>query len=107
MDRLTADSNIWISAVMFGGKPLALVEIARDGLVESAISDDILNETLRVLRDKFHRAPEQLEEDETSIRTLTRNVRPAERLDVVKADPDDNRILECAVSAGSETIRDG
>jgi predicted nucleic acid-binding protein len=29
------------------------------------------------------------------------------RLDVVKQDPDDNRILECAVSAGSQFIVTG
>ena len=62
MVRVTADSNIYISALMFGGKPLEILETALEGESELAISDDILSETLRVLRDKFHRTSEQLQD---------------------------------------------
>jgi predicted nucleic acid-binding protein len=34
-------------------------------------------------------------------------VQPGVRLDVVKEDPPDNRILECAVNAGSDFIVTG
>jgi predicted nucleic acid-binding protein len=40
-------------------------------------------------------------------RIFTRRVSSTETLDVVKADPDDNRILECAVAAGSDVIVTG
>jgi len=102
--RVTADSNIYISALMFGGKPLEILETALEGESELAISDDILSETLRVLRDKFHRTSEQLQEIETFIGAITRQVYPAERIDAVPTDRDDNRVLECAVTAGSEVI---
>ena len=65
------------------------------------------NETLRILRDKFLGTSEQLQEDEPSIRTLTKHVQPTGPLDVVKTDPSDNRILECAVAAGSKTVVTG
>jgi putative PIN family toxin of toxin-antitoxin system len=105
--RVTADSNIYISALLFGGKPLTLLEMAQEGQIELAVSDDLLAETLGVLRDKFKRTPEQLKQDEASIVAVTRHVVPAERLDTVPSDPDDNRALECAVAAGSETIVTG
>ena len=38
---------------------------------------------------------------------MARTVRPAVQIDVVKEDPPDNRILECAVAAGSEFIVTG
>lgn len=57
MKRVTADSNIYISALMFGGKPLQILEMALEGEIELTISEAILSETLRVLRDKFHRNP--------------------------------------------------
>jgi predicted nucleic acid-binding protein len=41
------------------------------------------------------------------VATFTKRVSSAETLDVVKADPDDNRILECAVGAGSDVIVTG
>ena len=92
---------------MFGGKPLTLIELAQDGQVELAISDDILDETLRVLRDKFQQTPEQLQETEVFIGAITRRVTPTETIEVVKSDASDNRVLECAVAAGSDVIVTG
>jgi putative PIN family toxin of toxin-antitoxin system len=81
--------------------------LAQDGRIELAISDDILTETLRVLRDKFQRPVEWLEQAEHHLRTITKQVSPAERFDVVTADPDDNRVLECAAAADSQVIVSG
>lgn len=107
MRRVTADSNILISALQYGGKPLTLLDMAQDGRVELAISDDILTETLRVLRDKFQRTIESLQDAENHLREITKHILPAERVDAVTADPDDNRVLECAVAARSEVIVSG
>lgn len=107
MRRVTADSNILVSALQFGGKPLALLDMAQEGRIELAISNDILTETLRVLRAKFQRPVEWLEQAEHHLRTITKHVSPAERVDVVTADPDDNRVLECAAVADSEVIVSG
>jgi putative PIN family toxin of toxin-antitoxin system len=105
--RVTADSNIYISALMFGGKPLQLLEMALDGEVELAISEAILTETLRVLRDKFHRTPDQLQDAERFITAITRHVSPTEPVDAVPTDPDDNRVLECAAAARSAVVVSG
>jgi uncharacterized protein len=51
--RVTADTNIYISALNFGGPPDKLIELARAGEIHLSISDDIMNEVTRVLRDKF------------------------------------------------------
>jgi putative PIN family toxin of toxin-antitoxin system len=105
--RVTADSNILISALQYGGKPLTLLDMAEEGRVALAISDDILTETLRVLRDKFHRTTQWLQDAENHLREITTHVIPAERIQAVTADPDDNRVLECAVAAASEVIVSG
>ena len=62
MKRVTADSNQYISALLRGGKPLQFLELARSGQIELAVSDDILNEVGRVLRDKFKVPAEDVEE---------------------------------------------
>ena len=41
------------------------------------------------------------------IKDVARTVNPAVRLDVIKEDPDDNRILECASAEGSDYIVSG
>ncbi len=107
MHRVTADSNIYISALKFGGKPLTLLEKALDEDIELAISDSILRETLGVLRDKFHRTDQELLADELYISACTKRVQPTETPTVVSKDPDDNHVVECAVAAGSEIIVTG
>jgi predicted nucleic acid-binding protein len=58
--RVVADTNVLVSALQFGGKPKQLLDLAVDGYVDIALSEAILDETLRVLRDKFDRTPEEL-----------------------------------------------
>jgi putative PIN family toxin of toxin-antitoxin system len=105
--RITPDSNILISALVFGGNPLHLMEMPLSGEVSLFISDAILQETLRVLRDKFGLSKERLARAEHYIDACTARVTPSGTIDTVKEDPDDNRVLECAEAAGCEYIITG
>ncbi len=107
MNRVVADSNIWVSALIWGGKPLQLLELALQGEVEIAISSDILNESLRVLREKVGLDSDDLLRAEVFMLRCARIVEATERLDVVPTDPDDNRVLECAVAADADTVVSG
>ena len=107
MPSATFDSNVYISALVFRKKALDLLDLAIEQGVEIAISDEIVEETIRVLREKFHWSDERLEEAHATISSITRHVAPTERLDVVKSDPDDNKIIECAVAAGSDYLVTG
>ena len=104
MIRVTADSNIYISARHFGGPPARLLELARTGIIELTISDDILAEVARVLRDKFGWSREALSMAQARITDFTIRVTPPQKLDAVREDPTDNRILEFAVEGKSEYL---
>jgi putative PIN family toxin of toxin-antitoxin system len=60
-----------------------------------------------VLARKFHASPDEIAEARAVVKEAARTVTPAVQLDVVKEDPDDNKILECAVTAGSDFIITG
>jgi putative PIN family toxin of toxin-antitoxin system len=105
--RVVADTNVLVSALQFGGKPRQLLDLATDGQVDLAISEAIIAETIRVLRDKFHRAPEWVAEADRQLRVITRFAQPAESIQAIEADPTDDRILECAVAAEAEVIVSG
>jgi putative PIN family toxin of toxin-antitoxin system len=107
VNRVTADSNILISAFLRGGKSLDLVEFARAGQVELAVSDAILDETARVLNSKFKVPDEDVQAYRQERLGFSKHVTPTETLDAVPADTTDNRVLECAVAASSETIVTG
>jgi hypothetical protein len=89
--RVTADSNIYISALHFGGPPDKFLDLARTGIIELTISDDILAEVTRVLRDKFGWSREALSMAQARIADFTVRVAPTQKLDAVREDPADNR----------------
>ncbi len=107
MISITLDSNIYISALIFGGEPLRVLKMAEDGLIRLDVSDAIFEEFSRVLRDKFDWADEDIAEAQHDIRLFANHVAPVEALSVVKDDADDNRIIECAAAAGSDYIVTG
>jgi uncharacterized protein len=102
------DSNVYISALVFSkGNPRALLQMATDGDLQVAVSDPILQEVRRVLHEKFHLSSEDLQEAEELIAGCTQRVVPTESLTVIVEDPDDDRILECAVEADADVIVSG
>jgi putative PIN family toxin of toxin-antitoxin system len=105
--RITADTNIYISALNFGGVPERVLTLARAGQLDLAISDAILSEIARVLTVKFRWAPEPLNNALREIAAYSRRIEPQQKLQVITHDPTDNRILECAISAGSDYIVSG
>ena len=107
MTRVTLDSNVYLSGFVFGGKPKRVLEMAIDGEIEVAVSDPIIQEVRRHLLGKFGWSEPRAAEAIESIAEFAKHVTPTETIDTVPTDPDDNRVLECAVSAGSQTIVTG
>ncbi len=107
MIGVTADTNIYISALHFGGLPRQFLGLAIRRRIELAISPPIQREIGRVLRERFQWRAEAVEEQAVRLLRIARLVHPSERIDAVADDPDDNRILECAVTAGSNYIVSG
>lgn len=104
MLRVTADSNIYISALHFGGPPDDFLNLARAGSIHLTISDQIIDEVARVLRDKFQWSSEAVALFRERVADFAEKVTPTQTLNVIKEDPPDNRILECAVEGKSEYI---
>lgn len=108
MRRVTADTNILVSGLVFPrGRPFQLLDLAREGKISLSISEPILAKVENVLSRKFGLPPEDIAEARRRLQATARTVTPAVELDVIKEDPADNRILECAVTAGSDYIVTG
>jgi putative PIN family toxin of toxin-antitoxin system len=102
-----ADTNVYISAFVFAGTPRQFLLEAEAGRFRLATSDAILSELRGVLRDKFSWPETAIEGAIGHLFGCTTVVFPTESLDVVPGDPDDNRVVECAVAAGSRFIVTG
>ena len=107
MIGVTADTNIYISGLIYAGPPRRFLDLARTRLFQLSLSTALLDEIRRVLRVKFFWTQERLDDLPLRLDKFIQRVHPTITLDVVKTDPDDNRVLECAVAAGSQFIVTG
>jgi putative PIN family toxin of toxin-antitoxin system len=106
--RVTADTNVFISGLNFRGNPRRVLEMAEEGLIHLSVSDDILYEIEEVLRrPKFGWPEAEIAGALKQIARFCEHVEPKHRVDVVKDDPDDNHILECALAGKSEYLVTG
>ena len=69
MPSVTADTNIYVSGLQFGGLPRRFLDLAAAREFRLDVSEPILGETLRVLRDKFQWSPDALRQAEDDIRS--------------------------------------
>jgi len=81
-------------------QPFHFFGLARGGKINLTVSEAILDEMGGVLASKFNWPPGDIAEARKWITGMARTVRPAAQLDIIKEDPPDNRILECAVATG-------
>jgi uncharacterized protein len=105
--RVTLDTNIYVSGLNYRGNPYRTLELAREGKILVAVSDEILDEVERVLQEKFHWPHRRAQQARRDIRDFAEHVTPSSHLNVIKEDPDDDRILECAAAARSDYIVTG
>jgi len=104
--RVVVDSNIYISALLFGGKPREVIALAENRLLDIYSSEPIKNEVERVLRDKFRWSKERVAAAASYLWSLSRPVDPQCTVSDCP-DPDDNRVLECAIEAKATFIVTG
>jgi uncharacterized protein len=101
------DTNILFSAIGWQGRPAACLEYARRGAADGATSQELLDELVQKLHDKLAFSEQQIADTLTDLLSYLRVVTVTERLTVVITDPDDDRVLECAVAAGASYIVTG
>jgi len=107
MTKVAADTNVYISAILFGGKPEEITRLAREGKVELLISEAILAEIAGVLKRKFNWSDWQISEVIKDIRAITTLITPTVTLSVIKEDEPDNRVLECATEGKAQYVISG
>ena len=106
--RIVLDTNVLISVILFGGKPRRILESVISGSIDCSLSVVILGELRDVLgRDKFGFSPEACFRIVEELHAVCDIVSPSTRIDIIRSDPDDNRILECALEAQANFIVSG
>jgi putative PIN family toxin of toxin-antitoxin system len=107
MIRVVLDTNVYISALMFGGVPGSLLDLALLQSFLLVISPALLDELDGKLREKFEVAAEDAAIIRDKLESIAEIVRPDMVLHVITDDSDDNRVLECAVNGMADYIVTG
>jgi len=107
VQRVVLDTNVYISAILFGGTPEKIRKLSKEKKIELLVSEAIIAEVAEVLRKKFNWESWQISQVINDIRETATLVIPHQTLSVVKKDEDDNRILECGVEGKAQYIISG
>lgn len=109
---IVPDTNVCVSGILRSNTPPAqIIELWRDGLVEFAVCEAILEEIRRVLSKPYfqqhtHWTPQQIEEYVGELRAGSYLV-PATTPIHVSPDLNDNMLFACAIEAHADYIVSG
>jgi len=105
--KVVFDTNIYLSAIIFGGNPRKVLQLAIDEKILLYSSTEILLEVALKLKGKFKWSAKQINFTIKNIGNLAKIVRIKEKIDFIKKDPTDNKILEAAIESKAGFIITG
>jgi hypothetical protein len=109
MINIVIDTNVVISALLFGGTPGKLTELWKKGLIRPLLSAEIMTEYLRVLAyPKFKLSEEEINYIiHQEILPFFKVVKSIPGPSIIKKDPDDDKFIQCAEAGNAKTIISG
>ena len=106
--KVTIDTNILVSGFGWKGNPHRVLDMVVRGEIELFTSREQFEELSRVLDyPKFEFSDKQKVGFKSLLSSVASFVETATELDIIKEDPTDNRILECAMVADVDFIVSG
>ena len=107
LKRAVLDTNVLVSAITHGGKPREMLSLVLTKKLEAIISPVLLAELTDVLGRKFDMASDDITLIEEEVRKNFVLIHPISSVEILKTDPDDNRVLEAAVDGDCDFIVTG
>lgn len=108
MLKVVYDTNVLISAFIAESYPREAFRMVLGGKVMLLASEELLAEFESVLsREKFGFTKLQINDMILMVKRASKIVAPQQKLNIIKQDPDDNVILECAIEGKAGYIVSG
>jgi uncharacterized protein len=105
--KVVIDANVWISGLIFGGKPEKVLQLFIDGLINVVMSEELLSELRRKISQRFPLYVPKLTLLEASIREQALFVPLGSLSIIVSRDKNDDMVIETAVIGGASYIVSG
>ncbi len=108
MHKVVLDTNIFVSSIFWDkGNPHKVVALALDKKIKVFTSVEIIKELEKVLRRDFEEPDELIHRQISLVLAYAELVSVSSKINAVKDDPDDNKIIECAVSCSADFVVSG
>ncbi|MBU2476300.1 putative toxin-antitoxin system toxin component, PIN family [Candidatus Micrarchaeota archaeon] len=107
MKKAVVDTNILVSASFWKGNPFRVMRLAFEGKIEVFTSTEILLEYSKVLKRDFKLNETEVQERIDVFVSALKLVKPKNKINLIKDDPDDNKVLEAAFEADADYIVSG
>ena len=92
------DTNILLSALLYPkSNPSKCLKLAKTDIIQSITCQEIIDEFQEKLTSKFKYSASESQKIITDFLDYSTIVKITNKLDVVEKDPDDNKIIECAI----------
>ena len=105
--RVVADTNILVSALLFGGPPEQVFLAGLRGEIQLLLSLPLLKEFEKVLKEKFKLSIHLVREITEGVREVAEIVEVSSHIRAISYPDEDNRVLECAVDGKADFIVTG
>ena len=105
--KVVIDTDIYISAIFWDGKPRKIIDLGREKNILILISADIEREIAKKLKVKFKLNEEEVNKILLDFSTFTIPIEVTKQMNLISDDPDDDKFLECAVSGKADYIVSG
>lgn len=106
--RVVFDTNILISALLSPtGAPFRCVALAKTGVMQSVTCAEILDEFAEKLQSKFGFDLARAQEAANEISACSETIRISGTLHIMKDDPDDDAVIECALVGNATVLLSG
>ena len=102
--RIVFDTNVYIAAALRGGFAEDIIALADKDVVTLLTSNEILSELEEKLLSKFNFSKEQVDFTIKRIKKLSTIINPTDKISKIQRDPQDNKILECALAGKADLI---
>ncbi|MBC8447086.1 MAG: putative toxin-antitoxin system toxin component, PIN family [Chloroflexi bacterium] len=106
-ERVVYDTNIWISGLLWRGKPYRCLLLARAGVIQLVHCQAMVGELSQKLCNAFGFSENHIRSVLYELRSMSDQVEITGNLHVVADDPDDDKFIECALAAGASLIVTG
>ncbi len=110
--KVVLDTNVWVSALLWGGKPAEIIKAAEQSKIYIVISEEIVNEISQVLNYSKLKQIYQIEglnheQLIEAVLKIVHFVKITKHVNIVLEHPADNKFIECALEAKANYIVSG